>query len=111
MIIALIAAYAVIPLSAESVNRMTKRSGLSLHQLLTDQNLALAPDSATTGEQNGGDQVSLSSNADETDESSQDMSYTRQYYFDIFSNNPLSFNGIASLVWKFRPNFRLLHLF
>lgn len=36
-------AYAVIPLSAESVNRMTQRSGLSLQQLLTDRNLALQP--------------------------------------------------------------------
>lgn len=36
-------AYAVIPLSAESVNRMTKRSGLSLQQLLNDRNLALQP--------------------------------------------------------------------
>jgi len=36
-------AYAVIPLSAESVNRMTQRSGLSLQQLLTDQSLALQP--------------------------------------------------------------------
>lgn len=36
-------AYAVIPLSAESVNRMTQRSGMSLEQLLTDRNLALQP--------------------------------------------------------------------
>lgn len=36
-------AYAVIPLSAESVNRMTQRSGLSLQQLLKDRNLALQP--------------------------------------------------------------------
>lgn len=33
----------MIPLSAESVNRMTQRSGLSLQQLLTDRNLALQP--------------------------------------------------------------------
>lgn len=33
----------MIPLSAESVNRMTQRSGMSLEQLLTDRNLALQP--------------------------------------------------------------------
>lgn len=33
----------MIPLSAESVNRMTQRSGLSLQQLLNDRNLALQP--------------------------------------------------------------------
>lgn len=42
-------AFAVIPLSAESVNRMTQRSGLSLQQLLTDRSLALAPMDEVSG--------------------------------------------------------------
>ena len=53
----------MIPLSRESVNRMTQRSGLSLQQLLTDRNLALQPLD---------DGSSNSSNAEDTSDSNPD---------------------------------------
>lgn len=59
-------AYAVIPLSAESVNRMTQRSGMSLEQLLTDRNLALQPSESI-------DPLAESSPSAITEDSSQSM--------------------------------------
>lgn len=67
IIISFILAYAVIPLSAESVNRMTQKSGMSLQQLLTDRNLALQPcDSLDTVVD------ASTSNADDTSDCSQE---------------------------------------
>lgn len=76
----LLPAYAVIPLSAESVSRMTQRSGLSLQQLLTDRHLALAP----VEESSSGDFASgHSSNVDDTtDSSSMDVPRTGVYNGD-----------------------------
>ena len=78
-------AYAVIPLSAESVTRMTQRSGLSLQQLLTDRNLALAPDPAGSSSDPNGT-TSQSSAVEETSDSSlDDPTLNGEYPFPLFS--------------------------
>ena len=75
----------MIPLSAESVTRMTQRSGLSLQQLLTDRNLALAPDPAGSSSDPNGT-TSQSSAVEETSDSSlDDPTLNGEYPFPLFS--------------------------
>ena len=72
-------AYAVIPLSAESVNRMTQRSGLSLQQLLKDRNLALQPADGNEAMETSYNYEQSSNHEESSDASLQDP---------LFSGNP-----------------------